>query len=789
MDELRVRISYGRGLAAWTFAAAVALFAWLSGNSGVFPPDLWDEVAIAAGLRPPPSIMPGFWRSAVTLLVGYAGLENALFVLRALGPVSLGVLAALAYLFLGEMLPVSLRQRMLKWGWSRRIVNIVLMQGALCFVLSDPVWKAGRVLSPEMFHLLSTVFLLDVFSWSLRRGNGGMALLMAATAGLLAADTVFAFAFPVAFAMLVAHRVKSPIPVLDETLQNSLLRMVAFRRICVLFFFAWIGGVWINTMYFWGHGGLEAQDWTKFLYFMHYLYGYLRETITAAQPLGWFFIAVAAVAPLVLASALVGVATDDSKLLSYFVGFIFLAVGLFALIQSTSWTSAWFWRWGDASDHVPSHFLLCLSMLMTAATVTLSLCVVGVEFYFRSDNRIAQTTFADAVEGARNWERVVRSFRAIGRVVRMVLAYEPLIVLAILALPKFSTFERRIAGVVNDCIRQTAAECGSADVVFTDGMLDSAVEVAAALQGRKLKALSMISGSSPYEQRLRMRGETNDEDRVMLKIGASNTLRTWIGTNRDRASDIAVQVGLELWRRNGLDIPELGGLVARTAGFPSGEREKWVGDAAGLAERVIAIHDDGEPDGISNVRLRNMFTVVEWRLSRMCQERADVADRAGRADDAMRETAMAEALDDRNAAYGRVRDLMEWAELSEDMRLTPRENLVKWLKKGDFRLARVYASRLLKANPDDSHANFAMGMSYFVEEKYNRAEAYLKRSLVARPDEPAALNNLAIVQTKLGKYAEAETNAVKALKHLPGSKEVDSTLRYVRKLLEKNETS
>ena len=184
-----------------------------------------------------------------------------------------------------------------------------------------------------------------------------------------------------------------------------------------------------------------------------------------------------------------------------------------------------------------------------------------------------------------------------------------------------------------------------------------------------------------------------------------------------------------------------------------------------------------------------MFTVVEWRLSRMCRERADVADRADRADEAMRETAMAEALDDRNAAYARVRDLMEWAELSEDLRLTPRENLVKSLKRGDFRLARVYAARLLRANPDDSSANFAMGMSYFVEEKYNRAEAYLKRSLAARPDEPAALNNLAIVQTKLGKYAEAETNAVKALKHLPGSKEVDSTLRYVRKLLGKEEAS
>ena len=97
-------------------ALCVALFAWLSGNNSVFPPELWEDVAVAAGLRPPQSPMPGFWRFGVSRLIDAAGLENALFVLRALGPVSLGLLALLTYLFLAEMLPAELRLRMEKWA-------------------------------------------------------------------------------------------------------------------------------------------------------------------------------------------------------------------------------------------------------------------------------------------------------------------------------------------------------------------------------------------------------------------------------------------------------------------------------------------------------------------------------------------------------------------------------------------------------------------------------------------------------------------------------------------------
>ena len=100
----------------------------------------------------------------------------------------------------------------------------------------------------------------------------------------------------------------------------------------------------------------------------------------------------------------------------------------------------------------------------------------------------------------------------------------------------------------------------------------------------------------------------------------------------------------------------------------------------------------------------------------------------------------------------------------------------------DFRLARTFAQQVLVSDPENSSANFAMGMAYFVEEQYGRAEIYLKRCLAKSPNEPAALNNLAITQVHLGRLAEAETNATKALEAYPSSKEVKETYDHIRKL-------
>ena len=85
---------------------------------------------------------------------------------------------------------------------------------------------------------------------------------------------------------------------------------------------------------------------------------------------------------------------------------------------------------------------------------------------------------------------------------------------------------------------------------------------------------------------------------------------------------------------------------------------------------------------------------------------------------------------------------------------------------------------------DDARAHFALGMRDLLQGNYADAERHLLKSLARNPDEPAALNNLANAQFGLGKLAEAEENARRALRRLPNSESVRRTLERIRKKME-----
>ena len=97
-------------------------------------------------------------------------------------------------------------------------------------------------------------------------------------------------------------------------------------------------------------------------------------------------------------------------------------------------------------------------------------------------------------------------------------------------------------------------------------------------------------------------------------------------------------------------------------------------------------------------------------------------------------------------------------------------------------MASSYAKKVIVQDENDISANFALGMDYFMNHRYDKAEEYLKRALINAPKEPAILNNLAVVLIRLDRYDEAETNAVKALEILPNSQEIQETLRRIREL-------
>ncbi len=771
---------------AFALGVFVALLAWFGGNSAIFPPELWDKICVASGIRPPPNAIPGLWFCLAAGLLKACGLSKGIFVLRLLGPISLGLLAVLAYGLITEIEPASLDRRMTRKGWSRRIVRFVLMQGACFFVFSDPVWRAGRIFSPTMLQLLLAVVLLHLFFRALATSSRAYAIAMASVSGLVAADSPLGFIPVFAFSIVVIKRIGFAVDPLLVPFANPLVRLVTFRRMTIAFIFTWLMGVITNSMFFKLHGGLVAHEWNAFTYLIHYLHNYAQLVSGSVTPVGALFVVGAVFVPLVLSAVLVSMATDDDKFLPYMQGLFFAFVGVLSFLQFAGWPSFWFWRWVRVPPAVKSEFLLCLCMLAVAFTATCALCVIGVEIFFRNYRRIAFTRFQDAVEdGAAEASSTLNSFRWIDRVVRALVIYEPILA-ALLIIPfrlSESSAEREIGRVINAYAAQTASECGDARHLFTDGALDGPIEMAAALQGRKLKALSMMSGSDPYEIYLRTRGETDKENKTVLATGAADALRTWVRYRPDCATNIAVQIGFELWKHDKLPIPSLGGVVARTAGFAEGDAAKWTASAHGLAEKILALYKKaGGKIDLPNDWLQSALTFVQWRIARMCGMRADREDRAGKLEGAFEEDGLAKRLDDLNVAYQRIRKQMDWVARQKGVRLTPREGLRVGLDRADFRLARTFAQQILESDPYDTRANFAMGMSYFTEEMYGRAEHHLKLALMRRPNEPAVLNNLSVVQLRLGRLDEAETNAIKALKAYPDSIEIKKTLQKIREV-------
>ena len=70
-----------------------------------------------------------------------------------------------------------------------------------------------------------------------------------------------------------------------------------------------------------------------------------------------------------------------------------------------------------------------------------------------------------------------------------------------------------------------------------------------------------------------------------------------------------------------------------------------------------------------------------------------------------------------------------------------------------------------------------------MEKQCSRAEEFLRRCLVRKPQEPAIYNNLAIVQLNTGRYEAALKNAKKALAIIPDSAEVKDTIRQIEKAI------
>ncbi len=761
---------------AIVIVSGTLIFAWAF--PGIYP-DAAADVAIAAGLRPAADIAPGLWHFIASKIFSFTSIAGGVKALKILGPLAIALCGGLVYFLFREILALAARLRLQFTARWYLIVRLAAAMGAIFFVCSDPVWRAAQIFAPVTLLVLLSVLGVYLFFAFLQGGRLLQAYFAMLVLGVVSAET------PMGLVLMAicwgGHWVavrrgayyKSP-------LLNPFVEQISKWHMTFLFALGLLAAIAINCFTFnslagMAAGGLENGD-------LPVVYGVRlwHLATSAASPLGWVLALGIIILPCAVSAGLLPRAVDEEQFLPYYIGVLFFATGLVAYAQLAALDPLWMWTWVQRPTLFRSQYLLCLLMLGAAATVAFSLVVLGVDTFCRDYRRLAMQMFPEMnLEGSRH--QLLMSRRFLGTLRQIGLMTLPVLLIAGVVPGRSLKVPRQMAALLEDYVHEVIAECGQAQWIFTDGAFDAKLELAAAMAGKKLRAMSMMASSSPRDVYIRSQGALDEEDALTMKSGAAAVLRTWIKDKPERLAKVAMQLGMEIWKRDGLTPPPSSGVVLRPSGMTEEERVAGVTRATALAKRILAMYAAGGTAKVAGAEINRLFLFMQWRLSRMMRVRAELADQQGRTGEAVAEVKLADELDNHSAAIHEIRENMERMRQLALRQMTPREGLQFALVRADFNLARKYAEPILDAVPDDPNANFGMGMSFFVEKQWARAEEYLRRCLVRNPKEPAVYNNLAIVQLNTGRLAAALRNANKALELVPESAEVKDTIKQIKK--------
>ena len=772
LDKLDFLTALGLGL-----FSVVILTVW------AFPglsPDVWDDAVVGAGLRPTAAIFPGFWRAIARGLYSINGVGLGNLLLIWFGRLALGLTVGFSYLLFRSILSLTIRSRL---NYARRrfvVVRGTAMLGAVAFLCSDPIWRVGQAFSPSGLLLLLSVFALYQFFSFLQHGRLREVNLSIFLLGLLSADTPMGFVLTAVCWGVYFLALRYAAVSMGMALLNPIVEQRSKWHLTFLWAIGLIIGIAANCGSFVWLNGLDAAELTGGDVPLLYATRWWTQFIHAASGLGWVLGLGMCALPLVVAAVLLPRAVDEEQFLPYHMGAVFFATGMIALAQVAELSPLWFWTWSD--DVTVTPYFLQMLMLLSAMTLVFALAVMGVDAVCRDHVRLANERFANLTEEDEDGNPVSRPELPATHVSHgnIVLAVVPILVLAAVLPGRWQGTTRDMLRLLDDYVEEVLEECGPVEWIFTDGSFDSRLELAAAEKGKKIKALSMMRGNGPYDKYVRQEGVTDTEDRLVLALGAPTTLRTWMKDKPERMKNAAIQLGFELWKRNGLELPECSGVLARPLGMSKEDCAAGVERTNKLVDRILEFYVTGGLPKSAGKRINELFLFVQWRIARLARMRAERADRAGKTEVALKDVKISDDLDHKNASLKRILTNMEEARSRTLKAITPREGLQLALVRADFALARRYAEPILEAVPDDPNANFAMGMSYYVQEQWSRSEEYLKRCLIRNAKEPAVWNNLAMIMLKTGRLDDAERHAKKALELIPESAEVKDTVKQIR---------
>ena len=768
----------GIGLIDLILAGLLGAVVWLCLSIWEFPglhPAVWHDIAVATDVRPADTLIPGFYTLIADICYSF-GITAGNWALQFLGHLSSACIAILIYALLRELLAFIMRARP-QHSKSRTVVmRMAAFLGSVAFVSSDPVWSAGECLSSTTILIGLTLLGIEAFFLFLRKGTLKYAYLSALAMGLLAAETPLAFLLVLLFIAL-NEVVLTKLPIFESPFFRPEVIAVGKWYMTFIFVCAFVMGVGLNCYTFIAHEGLEAAGKSVGDLPLDYLLAYWGRFSSAADIVGWALFIGVTILPFVVSMVRFPVAADEDEFLAYGTGVVFICCSLVAYTQCCSLPALWFWQYGS----VGSQYLLSVGLLLSAITLTGGICILGVDAVCRNHKQLAQQTYGhedrdDITEG--RFSKLLRP---------IILACVPVVILLGILPGRIKTATRLMLGVIRDAVHETVREAQDVDYIFTDGNIDTALELEAMRYKKTLycQSLMALDKNAVY---LRKRGMASEEDRFCFGHDAGMGLRSWIRDQPQKLATCAAQMAFDLWKRDGKPLPPMGGMLSLPAGFASEEeRERGIQVAHELAGRVLDIYKKGGIKSCTDKRIKDAFLAVQWRLARMCIYRSEVADLKGDAATAIKEVEMAKALNDRNETYQKL--VTNMARRNEQMmsRITPREGLQLALVRADFTMGKLYAETILAGEPDNADANFAMGMYYLKEQQLSRAEEYLKRCLLAKPNEPAIYNNLAMLQMALGKLDAAKINADKALKLVPDAAAVQDTHKQVCEALAKRE--
>ena len=721
-------------------------------------PALWGDLCVASGLRPPSSLFPGVWRIVTSGLLSLVGIGYISAFLRLAGCVLGGVCVALVYLVVRQIVAFLSRARDI--GMWTPIATLITLLATICFGAGDAMWRIVAPMAPGAIHLVLQLLAVQLFlRWLLKGGHWRMVLSML-LAGFVTAESVMGFAFPLV--VYIAYRLYVDAWIAARgTADTEIPAWLVLPRWKMFFSFmiGLLALVGVNVWAFVHFGGQDAAQWDAFSVAVHYAIGYYQSLLSAASPIGWILALTFSVLPFIAALVTFPMLCRETEPIRFRPGLILLFAGVLALLQGGILPYTRLWSFSSGGLEVHSDFLECLFSFCTVATIALSCScfMLGCQHRYAYDSDDGMFTPVEP-RGyfMRNLVPFVVCLCMIPVVVRI---YRPV--------------ETELRAIVRDAIVETVRECGDAKFVFTDGKLDAGLELIANQMGSGLKPLNMMSGASNWEKHIRTRHfEEGSADRDLAETGTAVLLRVWAGERDNGMDEAAAQLGFEFWRRARKPLPPQSGMVARTKGIDDAETSRGIKAATAIARRIIYIAKNHPHMAISE-ELRDAVSAVSWRISRFARMRDD-------------ET-LANELDEWNDAVKHLMRLVDYERMRTFMQLTPYEGLRLALRRADFNEARRYAQTVLQIDPEDAEANFGTGMAFLMEEKFKDAEFYLERTLKARPDEPAVLNNLSIIYRKTNRLDKSLELVKKAHELMPANEEIKRTLKDTERAIQNRE--